>query len=129
MRVFSAAEDADGDGLVAAEELARGTNPNLADTDGDGDSDGTEVAAGTNPLDARSRFGILSSLASGGTVEVSIATVPGRHYTLQSSAALNGWVNEDEPAAVNVAGTGGVITLRDLNPGAGRKFYRVLVSP
>ena len=42
--------DYDSDGLTAAQELAAGTNPTLADSDGDGYSDGTEVACGSNPL-------------------------------------------------------------------------------
>jgi len=36
-------QDKDGDGLLAKDEKARGTNPKLADTDGDGLSDGEEL--------------------------------------------------------------------------------------
>lgn len=42
--------DVDGDGLIYEDELAHGTNPNLADTDGDGLPDGWEVHQGLNPL-------------------------------------------------------------------------------
>lgn len=43
--------DRDGDGLSNLDELALGTNPDLADTDGGGVDDNAEVIAGTNPLD------------------------------------------------------------------------------
>lgn len=45
-----ASVDADGDGLVVAEELAAGTNDRTADTDGDGYSDREELASGHDPL-------------------------------------------------------------------------------
>ena len=44
--------DNDGDRLSNAEELALGTNPNLADTDGDGIPDGWEIRHGLDPLAA-----------------------------------------------------------------------------
>ena len=43
------AGDADGDGLLDAEELALGSDPDEADSDGDGVSDGEEFANGTDP--------------------------------------------------------------------------------
>lgn len=46
--------DDDDDGLLNGNELARGTNPVLADTDGDGWSDGVEVADATDPLNPSS---------------------------------------------------------------------------
>ncbi len=48
--VADGAEDADGDGLPNAEEMARGTAPRVADTDGDGLPDGVEVRLGLNPI-------------------------------------------------------------------------------
>ena len=42
--------DPDGDGLTTEEEMALGTDPNLADTDGDGLSDADDIAFGTDPL-------------------------------------------------------------------------------
>jgi hypothetical protein len=47
--------DVDGDGLTLAEEIAAGTDEQVADSDGDGTDDGAEVTAGTDPLDAGSR--------------------------------------------------------------------------
>jgi hypothetical protein len=47
-----ALDDADLDGLNAAEEYAYGTNPAKADSDGDGFSDSAEILAGFNPLDS-----------------------------------------------------------------------------
>lgn len=42
--------DSDGDGIPDADEIASGTDPNLADTDGDGLSDSQEVTIGTSPI-------------------------------------------------------------------------------
>lgn len=55
-------EDTDGDGLSDAEELALGTNPNLADSDGDGLDDGAEVANGLNPLVADEKTPAMRAL-------------------------------------------------------------------
>jgi gliding motility-associated-like protein len=45
--------DLDGDGCLNVDEIAAGTNPNLADTDSDGQNDCAEIGPDpTNPLDA-----------------------------------------------------------------------------
>jgi len=44
-------DDTDGDGLLDADEVARGTDPRLEDTNGDGVNDGDQVAGGEDPLD------------------------------------------------------------------------------
>ncbi|MFN0244050.1 MAG: hypothetical protein ACKVWV_14260 [Planctomycetota bacterium] len=46
--------DTDGDGLYNGDELAHGTDPNVADSDGDGMSDGYEVDHASDPLVADS---------------------------------------------------------------------------
>lgn len=48
-------EDVDNDGLTNLREQELGTSPTQFDTDGDGVSDGAEVARGTNPLVADPR--------------------------------------------------------------------------
>lgn len=98
-------DDLDEDGLHAADEVAAGTDPRLADTDGDGidDStelnttltdpvradtdgdganDGSEQAAGTDPLDGSSRFAVKSSVKAGEDFTISWASVAGRTYRI-----------------------------------------------
>lgn len=48
-----AATDTDNDGLTAAAEFARGTDPRYADSDGDGANDGYELSIGSDPTDDR----------------------------------------------------------------------------
>ncbi|MFK7926717.1 MAG: hypothetical protein AB8H79_00900 [Myxococcota bacterium] len=41
--------DLDGDGLTRDEEIALGSDPEIADSDGDGVADGAEVTLGLDP--------------------------------------------------------------------------------
>ena len=98
-------DDIDEDGLLAADEVAAGTDPRFADTDGDGiddptelyvtltnplkadtdgdgASDGSELAAGTNPLDGSSRFAVKSSVKAGTDFTISWSSVASKTYRI-----------------------------------------------
>ena len=58
-------------------------------------------------------------------VDITVSSVAGRYYTLQTTTTLDAWV--DVPGAVAVAGTGAALVLHHPSPGARRNFYRVVV--
>jgi len=112
--------DADGDGLDAAEEIVRGTDPGNPDTDADGLPDGWEVQHGLDPLDAaadngaggdpdgdgltngqewrcgtdpedpRSGLALLIHASPTGILQLGWAAVPGRLYQLQMASDARG---------------------------------------
>ena len=102
-------DDLDGDGILAAAEVAAGTdprladtdgdgiddptelntthtNPTVADTDGDGADDGSELVAGTDPLDGSSRFAVKSAVKVGVDFSITWASIAGKHYRIIRSA-------------------------------------------
>jgi hypothetical protein len=106
--------DADGDGLLGAEERALGTDPNNPDSDGDGYLDGDEATAGTDPTDAAS--GIYqggwpylsdkSALTDPGFVAPPTrgAPAPRLQLTDQFGDTVDTWdfVNPDAPILISV---------------------------
>ncbi len=112
--------DADGDGLDAAEEIVRGTDPGNPDTDADGLPDGWEIQHGLDPLDAtadngaggdpdgdgltngqewrcgtdpedpRSGLALLIHASPSGILQLGWAAVPGRLYQLQMASDARG---------------------------------------
>jgi len=84
-------DDADGDSITDADEVARGTDPNNADTDGDGQMDGLETGfSGTDPLDPDS-FDIDTDLDGlPDSVEVGVGTDPSLADT-DSDGIPDGW--------------------------------------
>jgi hypothetical protein len=144
-------DDIDGDGLLAAEEVAAGTdprladtdgdgiddptelnttltNPTLADSDGDGSNDGSEMGAGTNPLDGSSRFAVKSSVKAAEDFTISWSSVAGRTYRIirstEPSFESYDVVGASIPAAPpeqSFTDTGGAT--------GGRMFYRVELEP
>jgi hypothetical protein len=146
---ITTADDADGDGLTFAQEMALGTDPRYADTDGDGlndgdevnvyhtnpllaDSDGDgmsdadEIIAGTDPLDPKSVFRIISILRlPNNSFAVSWSATAGTSYRVLRSTTPD-FANFDVIAAgiESVAATAS-FTDSTLAPGTPAAFYRV----
>jgi hypothetical protein len=101
------------------------------DTDGDGQTDDEEAVAGTNPNNPNSVLAITGGTVSGGNVNLTWSSVPGKTYRIQSTADVSTgpWatVGNPVPAAASPATTtSGVIPLTlPLPP---RQFYRVMVG-
>jgi hypothetical protein len=144
-------DDIDGDGLLAAAEVAAGTdprladsdgdgiddptelnttltNPTLADSDGDGSNDGSEMGAGTNPLDGSSRFAVKSSVKAAADFTISWSSMAGRTYRIirstEPSFESYDVVGASIPAAPpeqSFTDTGGAT--------GSRMFYRVELEP
>ncbi|MEO5915380.1 MAG: hypothetical protein ABIS50_14195 [Luteolibacter sp.] len=80
----SGSSDYDSDGLTNLQEIARATNPKIADTDGDGLSDGAEVAGTsnsynglpTNPLSKDSDSDKVSDSDENGSLNTAFASAP-----------------------------------------------------
>lgn len=83
--------DADGDGLLLADETTYGTDPNNPDTDNDGYLDGFEVNAGTDPLGAASYFGIADFALTGNLLDITWPSKTGNSYEVHRSTNLVNW--------------------------------------
>lgn len=144
-------DDIDGDGLLAASELAAGTDPRFADTDGDGitdptelnttltnpvmaDSDGdgandgSELAAGTNPLDGSSRFAVKSSMKAGVDFTITWASQSSRSYRIIRSTEPT--FQSYDVVASGIAAAPPQQSFVDAGGAtASRMFYRVELAP
>ncbi len=98
-----------------------------ADGDGDGQSNSAEFAAGTNPRDSASVLRIRSIMIVGSDVELTVDTVAGRIYRLESGMGLD--ATDWQAIGENFTATGA--TTGFIHPGGagdGRRFYRVRVA-
>jgi hypothetical protein len=102
-------------------------NP-LADEDGDRQSNQEEALAGTNPLAAASVFKATATAISGGDVLVTVATVPGKTYQLETSTSLapGSWSPTGETVTASSSST---ILTHPAGAGNPRRFYRAKVVP
>ncbi|MEO7098232.1 MAG: alpha-amylase family glycosyl hydrolase [Luteolibacter sp.] len=100
----------------------------VADADGDGQSNGAETTAGTNPLSNASVLKATATGVSGSDVNVTVATVSGKSYQLETSTTLTSlsWTGIGSPVIAT-----GPSTVFTHTAGAGdpKRFYRVRVVP
>jgi hypothetical protein len=97
-----------------------------ADPDGDGANNWQEYVAGTNPNDPASVFEFLPGSALGSSsFTMQWSSVPGKHYTVQTSYKLfpGNWTT----LATNIAGTGQPIQWTDSSATGKSQYYRAFV--
>ncbi|MES2924788.1 MAG: hypothetical protein V4819_24755 [Verrucomicrobiota bacterium] len=98
------------------------------DNDGDGQKNASEHTAGTNPLAAASVLKATATAVVGNDVTVTVATVSGKNYQLETSRTLGAlsWTSVGSPVLAT-----GLSTVFTHAGGAGEaeRFYRVRVVP
>ena len=99
-----------------------------ADQDGDGQSNAAEHTAATNPLSTASVLRVSASARSGNDVLVTVATVAGKIYQLETSTTLAAGDWDEAGAPVEASGPSTVLTALGgaVDP---RRFFRVKVVP
>ena len=98
-----------------------------ADDDGDGLTNGAELAAGTNPFSTASNLAVAMASNVDGSLSVTVPTVGGKAYRLQSTTDLtNGasWADVSPTLQVNGDGMPKAFNIPAPN---GTLFYRVTV--
>jgi len=95
------------------------------DSDGDGMPDAQERIAGTAPDDADSRFQAESIPMAG---EVSVQSVTGHTYQLETTTNLLQSTWWPVPGASNIPGTGGLLVLSNSITTNRQRSYRILVG-
>ncbi len=96
------------------------------DEDGDGQSNAAEFVAGTNPLDSASALRVATIEFSGSNVILSVATVPGKTYQVETSTNLRigSWELGGSPVLANSERTELSVPDTANDP---HRFYRVRV--
>jgi len=130
VRVVSATDDANANGLPDWwEETHFGgpTNANaLADEDGDGMTNLQEFLAGTDPLDSSGVLCLQIARREAEGWRLSFASAAGENYRVETSDDLLEW----QALGADIPGTGQPIEVLDENtPGVSSRFYRVKVVP
>jgi len=97
-----------------------------ADDDGDGMTNAQEAIAGTNPLDAASKFAVLTSSFDETMVSITVSSVPGRIYQIETSTTLEAgsWTSHGDPVT---AADASLLLQAPIGPEP-KKFYRVGVT-
>lgn len=99
-----------------------------ADNDGDGQSNASEQTAGTDPRSSSSVLKANATAITGSDITITVATVAGKNYQLETSTLLttSSWSPLGDPVAAT-----GSSTILTHTGGAGdlRRFYRARVIP
>jgi hypothetical protein len=125
------ASDTDHDGLPDWWELAFGTNPNVDDAAADPDHDGLtnaqEYLAGSRPFDPESRLQFGQATTQGGSVRLQFHAGSNCTYSVlyKTSFEDSQWT---KLLVIPSCGTSGIVTITNVVPGGGTRFYR-LVAP
>ena len=96
--------------------------------DGDGQNNAAEESAGTNPLDATSVLKATAIAISGNDVNITVATVSGKTYQLETSTTLAplSWTSVGAPITATGPSTVFPHTGGAVDP---KRFYRARVVP
>ncbi len=99
-----------------------------ADTDGDGQPNDSEQGAGTDPRSSASVLRATAASVSGNDVNLTVSTVSGKKYQLETSTSLYSLSWNNIGPTVTATGPSTVFTATG---GAGdpKRFYRVRVVP
>jgi hypothetical protein len=129
VRVVSATDDQNANGLPDWWEEFYFGNPTTADPVADDDSDGmtnaAEFLAGTNPLDPDSRLAVTALQVGPEGFSMRFPTVTGKVYAVEYSDTLAAW----SVLAFGILGTGGMVEFNDQSAaGNSQRFYRLRVS-
>ena len=98
------------------------------DEDGDGQTNASEDVAGTDPFSSASMLKVTTVSSSPAQTLITVATVPGKAYQLESSTTLGG--NSWTPIGDAISATGNSIDFTA--PGSSspdKRFYRARIVP
>ena len=97
-----------------------------ADRDGDGQNNAAEHTAGTNPFDSGSLLRATATALAGNDVIITVATVPGKSYQLETSTTLatGDWDEVGSPVTATDSTT---VFTHPGGAGEPRRFHRVRV--
>jgi fibronectin type 3 domain-containing protein len=105
-----------------------GNSADSADPDGDGMTNAQEYLAGTYPMSGASALRVSHVSIGNQDLVVNFSTVSGKTYRLERSDTLlsDSWATVQG----DIAGTGGVVQVNDVNGAAqAKRFYRIVVVP